>query len=560
MVLAVKMERQTVFLFVLIFKGFYMFPPRFTLRLSAFMLCLQAGFVFAQDVPSVAEVHFSVAAYQVSVPDGLVAQEWETRLSTFVGANKSFADVRAAQLFLQHALLQAGFSGAVVQLPEQTLENGVVRLEVRLPSLSAIQVEGNHYYDEGNIRASLTSLHSSRLPDALEIGRNLKQINMNRSKNTRVTLKKSQDENIEALASVADASPWRMAMFADNTGSRETGKIRAGWNVEYNNLFNLDHSVSMQAVTSPAHVDQVKVFALNYHVPLYAQHTDIDLSYGYSSVDSFVGLSSATGASAGQLDLAGSGRSLGVNVTYYLPSQKSGLSQRLMAGLGSRLYTNKTLFNSVTASDNRVRSNVFTLAYQAEWKKEGDSLSAYLGLSQGFSAGSYSDASSFAQARVDAAPHFNLLKWSIAAQKSFAQDWLFSAAAMMQYSAHPLIAGEQFGLGGRDSVRGFLEREITGDRGYQYRAEVYSPNLWKRAENNAALRALWFIDGGAVSFSQAPYANALMRQSIASTGLGLRYQYTSHWMLNLDAATVLDAGGAQGRGDWMLHTNMSYSF
>jgi len=58
-----------------------------------------------------------------------------------------------------------------------------------------------------------------------------------------------------------------------------------------------------------------------------------------------------------------------------------------------------------------------------------------------------------------------------------------------------LISGEQFGLGGADSVRGFEEREISGDDGIQLNLETHSPSF------GPGLRPLAFADGSKIKVS-----------------------------------------------------------
>ena len=42
------------------------------------------------------------------------------------------------------------------------------------------------------------------------------------------------------------------------------------------------------------------------------------------------------------------------------------------------------------------------------------------------------------------------------------------------YSPDLLISGEQFGLGGAHSIRGFEERELSADKGIQASLEIYA--------------------------------------------------------------------------------------
>jgi len=57
------------------------------------------------------------------------------------------------------------------------------------------------------------------------------------------------------------------------------------------------------------------------------------------------------------------------------------------------------------------------------------------------------------------------------------RDWLTKLTFSGQYSSNILVPGEQFGAGSAVSVRGFSEREVSGDCGFAGSAEIYTPNF-----------------------------------------------------------------------------------
>jgi hemolysin activation/secretion protein len=58
-----------------------------------------------------------------------------------------------------------GYNVVTVQLPEQELNGGVVRLNVIQARLSRLTVSGNRYYSEQNIRAGLPTLQPGQTPN-----------------------------------------------------------------------------------------------------------------------------------------------------------------------------------------------------------------------------------------------------------------------------------------------------------------------------------------------------------------------------------------------------------
>ncbi len=88
--------------------------------------------------------------------------------------------------------------------------------------------------------------------------------------------------------------------------------------------------------------------------------------------------------------------------------------------------------------------------------------------------------------------------------------WLITTRLDSQYSPQKLIGCEKFGIGGRDSVRGFDENIRTGDNGISGSLELYTPQLSRR------FRLLSFLDGASLRNHGGESTD------LASTGLGFR--------------------------------------
>ena len=126
--------------------------------------------------------------------------------------------------------------------------------------------------------------------------------------------------------------------------------------------------------------------------------------------------------------------------------------------------------------------------------------------------------------------------------------------------ADALIPGEQFGVGGADSVRGFYERQIADDRGQRYGLELQTPDFGNYLNvPDLRVNALAFIDGARVDRNHV-LASEKTHESIGSNGLGLRIGYTRHASLRLDWARVTQGGADRRAGDNRLHANLLLLF
>jgi hemolysin activation/secretion protein len=163
-------------------------------------------------------------------------------------------------------------------------------------------------------------------------------------------------------------------------------------------------------------------------------------------------------------------------------------------------------------------------------------------------------------ARAGANPRYFATRWSFNHNRALPRDWQFRIGMSGQLTRDMMISGEQFGIGGADSVRGFLEREIVNDNGYRGTTEVYTPDLNKWVPvSGARVRALVFYDWGAVRRIR-PTVLEGHGQHVSSAGVGLRFSRGTNTSFRLDVATVTDSGGLQKIGDVRAHASFAYIF
>ena len=107
-----------------------------------------------------------------------------------------------------------------------------------------------------------------------------------------------------------------------------------------------------------------------------------------------------------------------------------------------------------------------------------------------------------------------------------------------QYTNDPLVPGEQYGIGGANTVRGFSERQFSNDQGYSGNVEIYTPDL-SMLFGVAAFqsRLLMFYDRGYVS-SKVP--GDTVSTQVASMGPGLRIMDGKRFSISVDCGFVVD--------------------
>ena len=77
----------------------------------------------------------------------------ERTVYPFVGPDKTINDVEAARLALETFYRDSGYATAVVDIPEQQVSEGIVRLKVVEGKVERVRVAGSRYFSLGRIVA-----------------------------------------------------------------------------------------------------------------------------------------------------------------------------------------------------------------------------------------------------------------------------------------------------------------------------------------------------------------------------------------------------------------------
>lgn len=517
------------------------------LSLGAGLLFGMPGVGFAQSVPKFPIVRFKVEGNSL-LPQSAI----DISLQPFVGKERDFGDVQRALEALEETYKSRGFMSVSVLLPEQVLERGEVLLRVVEARIKEVSVEGAVHFDADNIRASVPALKEGSIPVLEDYSASLRVANENPAKKITLQLQPGErDEDLVAKIKVTDERPWKVGLTLDNTGNEQTGDQRLGLSYQHGNLFNRDHVLTAQYQTSPQKPKDVNVYALAYRVPLYALGDVIDVYTTYSDVN-------AGFIAAGPFNLAitGKGSSLGAKYTIKL-KRRADYEHELQFGIDGKLFK-----NSITTGDlelgNDLTVRPLSVLYSGRWAMEEREFGFHLGAARNVPGGSHGDQAAFEKVRAGSSKDYAVARGGVSFSSTLPQDWQARLAGTAQWSDAPLIPGEQFGIGGASSVRGFGEREIASDKGIQGNLELYSPELCGQLAGQNC-RAIAFYDFGSV-YRNDPLPSEEARQHVASVGLGLRWTMGRHAAIQADYANVLQGGGSRQAGDWQLHGRIGLFF
>ena len=518
-------------------------------------IIFQTFIVYGAEEEKQAIPTFEIKRYHVEGNNIFQQADIENLLAGFTGKQKDFGTVQEAIDVLEDAYRRRGFSTIQVMLPEQELENGIIRLVVIETRIGAIKVEGNQHYSRANILRSIPVLRVGEAPNINKISSRLKTANENPVKKVTMQLESSDKENeVNAVLRVTDEKPWKLSLIGDNTGNKDTGEFRTGVVFQHANIADLDHVLSLQYMTSPEKADKVSIFGFGYHVPLYSLGDSLTFYAGYSDVDSGT-------IYAGTADIAVSGRGSSFGMKYNQNLARIGsYEHKFTYGADLRKYQNNITMLKTFNMDNNVTVHPVNLTYNGNWQYPTFQAGFNTSVIQNVPGGADGSNEDFQRVRSNAKANYTIIRYGANIGYSLPFDFQLRLLFNGQFTDDCLVPGEQFGLGGANSVRGFQEREVSDDRGNSGSFEFYSPDFFKLMNNDRGqMRMLVFYDLGEVK-KVSPLPGEESYGSMSSAGVGLRLGWGKNFSLLTDYGYALSLTGSRGTRNNRFHLMAVYSF
>jgi hemolysin activation/secretion protein len=506
---------------------------------------------------------FPVLEYRVEGNTLLPIVDVERAVMSHLGESRTIQDVEAARAQLEQAYHDHGYKTVVVNIPEQRIADGVVRLHVTEAPVGTLHIEGSRYHSLDVIRGKLAQLDEGTVPDFGEVQKELGAVN--RSADLRVTpvLKPSTvPGHVDVDLKVNDTLPVHATLEMNNRYSANTAKLRAIGELRYDNLFQRGQSISVQYQTAPTRPSDAKVSSLSYVIPtegnrvwaLYAVHSDSNI------------------AAVGDVSVIGKGNIFGVRLISSVPTQDRSFYHSFTAGLDYKdLQQNILLQSTANTIASPAKYPAFTLQYSATWlgapRSKGSSAATTGGVSNtvldaGVSfivRGLGTNRQEFVDRRAGAGPSYFIFRPGIGREQVLPGSWSLVGKVDGQIASGPLLNSEEYSGGGADSVRGYTESERLADNGVRGSLELRTPQLlahrFARVDKSYALL---FAEGAHLRVIQ-PLPQQESKYTLASAGLGLRFRGAG-FSVSLDGARILKDGSVTPGGRYRGLFQVSFAY
>lgn len=199
--------------------------------------------------------HFNVRGYEVT---GNTLLSFDVLLGIFskhVGTNTTFEDIKSAASELQAEYASRKYPTVRVAVPQQTLGDGIVKIDVFEGRLEEIIVSGSkwkHYFSSNNVMASMPSLQTNMILNSALFQAELDRANANQDRQIYPKIEPGPEPGTSMLRlEVKDRLPLHAKAELNNQSSPGTPEMRVNTSATYNNLWQEEHSLGLQYSFSP---------------------------------------------------------------------------------------------------------------------------------------------------------------------------------------------------------------------------------------------------------------------------------------------------------------------
>jgi hemolysin activation/secretion protein len=443
------------------------------------------------------------------------AEELDEFISPYVNRKITSEDLEELRLAITRSYINKGYVNSGAVIPDQTVVEGVITIQVIEGELTRVEVEGNRWFVPGYIEKRLSRdagppLNISLLQQQLLLLHQDERIDRINAE-LRPGIKRGESVlNVH----VAEHAPLKLWLDFNNYESPTIGAERGQGTIAHRNLTGHGDILSFTFGRSSGIDAQVDT---SYTLPLTARDTSLTLRYrrnDYNVIEEpFEPLDIETESNI-------------FEITIRHPLYKTLNNEFALALTGEHLHNKTFLLGepfSFSPGTENGKSKVSALRFSQEWTYR--SQTEVIAVNSRFSLGV--DAFDATINADDSIPDGEFFSWMFNFQwaRRLGALGIQTIARMdLQLSADPLLSLEQISVGGRYSVRGYRENQLVRDNAFIASLEARVPLVHEKPWADY-IHLVPFVDYGNGWNTTVPTPSL---KSISSVGLGLRWALTFH--------------------------------
>jgi hemolysin activation/secretion protein len=532
------------------------------------------------------EVLFSLHELKIEGNTILPKEKLDSLMAPFLGEQKGFADIEKARGELEKAYHDGGYPTVLVIVPEQTIENQSVRMDVIEAKLDKIELTGNRYFSTPHILKKLPSLKLEQVPYEPDVEKELAAANLNPDLFITPVLSPGEEQGkVSLLLNVKDRFPLHGSLDWNNKQTPHTKRFRLDASIQYTNLFDRDQVLTFNTSQSPEEFGKVQLYGLNYLIPL--SMPDYSWMIYINRSESGSVLSGTDVQQLSTLDINLKGNSTITGIRYQFPLSPGGKWNHIVSfaleykeigptttqfeniftisgqGTGPTEVLSSNAVNYLPVTLTYTGTHVdpygsFTLNFSAKGNRAG---MVGWGDKSFFGGEQSTDPENMPGNRVGSTGNFAVFQAGSDLRRNLPKGFEIWLKGNGQVATEPLISAEEFFGGGVESVRGYLENEVAGDNGLRGSIELVTPRLPAliAGKSKEEIHLSAFFDAAELFVKDAP-PDQKNHFYIGGTGLGLTFQLPENFQASFYQAWALHDSVITQKLDRLFHFSVKFLF
>ncbi|HUB66673.1 MAG TPA: ShlB/FhaC/HecB family hemolysin secretion/activation protein [Candidatus Methylacidiphilales bacterium] len=482
------------------------------------------------------ERYFYIQTYHIAGGENLLSRlEIEEAVYPFLGPYRTNSDVEGAANALQSAFRDKGYQLVTVEIaPGQHITNGknVIFLQVNLNKVGRLRVLGSRYFSIEEIEHEAPSMASGKVLNYNDVTRDNFTLNQFPDRHVSPIVHAGVLPNtVDVDLNVKDTPPVHSSLEINNRYSADTAQLRLNGSAEYDNLWQLGHSIGATVQVSPEAINEVAIFS-GFYLARIPGMPWLSLMFEGSQQNSNV--NTLSGAATSQ-----PGQTIGLRAIFSLPQQNN-FYHSLSLGFDYRHTNLSTSVDGTPVVNSPLTYFPFTAAYSATWM--GKDYETDLDSSVNFHIRNMGNTDTeFAQNRQGATAGYIYFRGDLSHKHDLPGGLQIYGKIQGQMADEPLVSSEEFSAGGLGTVRGYLEGEEQDDNGLLGTVELRSPSLSSLISTKTVdeWRFYTFFDGGFLTRNN-PGLDEQRSVTLSSVGVGSDLKVQDHYNGTLDLGFPLD--------------------
>jgi hemolysin activation/secretion protein len=473
-------------------------------------------------------------------------------LKPFLGLGKTSADVEKARDAVEKFYHDEGYPTVLVNIPEQSVDGGVISLQAIESKIGKVTVNGNRFFSKAMILDRLSSFAPGGIIYVPRVQKEIGKINGNPDLKVIPNMAPSKELGmVDVDLKVEDRLPLHGSLEVNNRSNQSTSALRLNTSLRYDNLWQREHSISLQYQTSPEKPSEVQVFSGSYMLPAPWRDDHKLVLYGVWS-------DSETAFGEG-FKTVGKGNIIGARYLLPLPAYDR-YTHNFALGIDYKDFEDTVGATGVDESKTPISYLPWSFAYGSSLPDGGGSTQFNAAVNLAFRRMA-SDQREFDGKRVKANGNYIYLTAGVERMQRLPAGFGLIVKADGQFADQPLISNEQFSAGGMESVRGYRESEKLGDNGFHGSVELSLPDLagLTRFGEKAQCIPYLFYDA-AVLHVISPLPAQQADFTLQGTGVGVRGTLFNTLEYQVDLGVALEETESIQVGDSHVYFRVKYAF